>query len=49
MGKKLREKDYRTGYNQGFKDALKFAMEAVNKEINRHNELVQYEKEYSPR
>lgn len=49
MGKRLREKDYRTGYEQGFKDALKFAMKAVDKEIDRYNELVQYEKEHSTR
>lgn len=49
MGKKLREKDYRTGYEKGFKDALKFAMKAVNEEVNRYNEFVQHEKEYSTR
>jgi hypothetical protein len=47
MGKKLRDKDYRTGYEQGFKDALKFALDAVNKEFDTHNEKVKNEKEYS--
>jgi hypothetical protein len=47
MGKKLRDKDYRTGYEQGFKDALKFALDAVNKEFDAHNERVKNDKEYS--
>jgi hypothetical protein len=47
MGKKLREKDYRTGYEQGFKDALKYALESVNREFDSHNKKVENEKEYS--
>jgi hypothetical protein len=47
MGKKLRDKDYRTGYEQGFKDALKFALSAINIEIDNHNEKVKDDKEYS--
>ena len=47
MGKNLRDKDYRTGYEQGFKDALKFALDAVNKEFDDHNKKVKNEKEYS--
>jgi hypothetical protein len=49
MGKKLREKDYRTGYEQGFKDALKFALSTVNIEIDNYNEKVKDDKEYSSR
>jgi hypothetical protein len=47
VGKKLRDKDYRTGYEQGFKDALKFAMIAVNNEIDSYNKKDADDKEYS--
>ena len=47
MGKKLRAKDYRTGYEQGFKDALKFALSAINKEFDDHNKEVVNDKESS--
>jgi hypothetical protein len=47
VGKKLRDKDYRTGYEKGFKDALKIALDLVDKEIDYHNEKVKNEKEYS--
>lgn len=47
MGKKLRAKDYRTGYEQGFKDALKFALAAVNHEIDAYNKEIVNDKESS--
>ena len=47
MGKKLRQKDYLSGYEQGFKDALKFALSAINIEFDNHNEKVKNDKEYS--
>ncbi len=47
MGKKLRQKDYRTGYEQGFKDALKFALAAINNEFDAYNKEVKNDKEYS--
>jgi hypothetical protein len=40
MGKKLREKDYRTGYEQGYKDALDFALKAIDINITEHNKKV---------
>jgi hypothetical protein len=49
MGKKLRDKDYRTGYEQGFKDAVNVAMMIVNKEFDLHNEKAKNEKEHSSR
>lgn len=49
MGKKLREKDYRTGYEQGFKDALKFAISSVNDEFDRYNKEIENDKESSCR
>lgn len=47
VGKKLREKDFRTGYEKGFKDALKFAMEAINREMNSIDEEAIDDKERS--
>jgi hypothetical protein len=47
MGKKLRQKDYLTGYEQGFKDALKFALSAINIKFDNHNEKEKDDKEYS--
>ena len=47
MGKKLRKKDYHTGYEQGFKDALKYALKTVDREIDSYNKEVKNEKEYS--
>ncbi len=47
MGKKLRAKDFRAGYEKGFKDALKFAMEAVNHEIDVFNMERENDKESS--
>jgi len=46
MGKKLREKDYRTGYEQGYRDALKQAMSIVHMEWDRHNKEIKVVKEY---
>ena len=47
MGSKLRAKDYRTGYNQGYKDAMEIAMKIVEREIDMHNERVSNDKERS--
>ena len=47
MGQKLREKDYRTGYEQGYHDALKQAMTIIHMEWDRYNKEIRVEKEYS--
>lgn len=47
MGKKLRAKDYRTGYEQGFKDALNFALVAVNREFDLYEKKEENDKESS--
>lgn len=47
MGKKLRAKDYRTGYEKGFNDALKLALSVVNGEFDRYNKEIANDKESS--
>lgn len=43
MGQKLREKDYRTGYEQGYHDALRQALSIVHMEWDRHNKEIRVE------
>lgn len=49
MGKKLRAKDFRAGYEKGFSDALRVALDMVNREFDSHNEKVANDKESSSR
>jgi hypothetical protein len=46
MGQKLRDKDYRTGYEQGYRDALKQAMSIIHMEWDRHNKEIKVVEEY---